>query len=158
MTIEAERPRAENHRVTKPATKTAAKKIAAKKTTVRTKAVRPLGAVVTIRQPVTPKAAQKAPAKRATAKKAPAKNVRVAATQATPIPAPAVNLAGTPAKSKRPLIALVRRTDSRPVSYGERLAALMHKKLDHVGPICHRCVTNASQLASVRAAGPVVAV
>jgi hypothetical protein len=63
-----------------------------------------------------------------------------------------------PAKTKRPLIALVRRTDARPVSYGERLAALMHKKMEHVGPVCHRCLHNASQLAHVRAAGAVVAV
>ena len=148
MTIEAGAAGAENVQVTKPATKPAAKKPAAKKTAVRTKAVRKLGAVTTTRQPVTPKsAATNAPAKRARATKP-----RVAAMQAAP--------ASVPAKTKRsrPLIALVRRTDSRAVSYGERLAELMHKKFDHVGPVCHRCYTNASQLATVRAAGALVAV
>jgi hypothetical protein len=56
------------------------------------------------------------------------------------------------------MIALVGRGDGRAMSYRERLAELMHKKFGHTGPVCHRCRTNASQLAAVRSAGALIAV
>jgi hypothetical protein len=48
----------------------------------------------------------------------------------------------------RPLVALARRSDGRPMSFIERLSERRHAQFKHAGPVCHSCRISASQLAA----------
>jgi hypothetical protein len=102
-------------------------------------------------RPASKAAAKPAVAKPVAAKRAPAKPTATKPTATKPTRPSAPRRA-------RPLIALVRKSDGRALSYSERLGERMHANLKHAGPVCHRCRMNASRLASIAAGASPIAI
>jgi hypothetical protein len=103
------------------------------KTTAVKKPARPAAKPARVAKPVTKKPATTA------------KPVVVKAAAANrPASKPAAVKAPRP---KRPLIAVVRRSDGRGRSFSERLAETRHKQFKHAGPVCHNCRMSANALA-----------
>ena len=129
---------------TKPATKTATRKPAARKIPAqRVVRERKLGAVV--KSVVEPKPATRR--KRVTAvKSVPAKPI-----PAAPQPPSAV-------KAARPVVAKERARRKVVLPFRERLEHALHRELKHHGPVCHPCRLNASRLAALATQPAVVAV
>jgi hypothetical protein len=98
------------------------------------------------------------PAGKTAAKAAARTASKAAAKPAAAKPAPAKPTRTSAPRRARPLIALVRRSDGRALSFSERLGERMHANLKHTGPVCHRCRMNASRLASIAAGASPIAI
>jgi len=93
-----------------------------------------------------PKPKPKLPQQRAT------RSVTPAAKPATTSTPKAPRAPARAPRRPRPLVALARRSDGRPLSFVERLSERRHAQFKHPGPVCHSCRINASHLAAATGA------